>query len=232
MSTTTTKPFKLYHFYVCPYCKPIYYFVNKTQIPHEAIHLDLLKGENRTPEYLAINPFGRVPAIVEEDGFVLFESSTVLKYLCNTRDVPDHWYPKDPRKRSQVDLFFDWYQVATKAFSAYFYSKNPELPNRVPVVEDPQELLEKTLGELEKTFLRDRKFLTSDEISLADIQIIFFFGNLDRVKYELTKFPGLQGWKDRVLATDIKPEYEKYLVESSKAFEDMKKAFANKAESK
>jgi len=220
----TTKSFKLYHYYICPYCKPIFYFVNKTNIPHEKIHLDLLKGEQRTPEYLAINPFGRVPAIVEEDGFVLFESSTVLKYLCNTRDVPDHWYPKDPRKRSQVDLFFDWYQVATKAFSAYFYSQNPDMPNRVPVVEDPLELLEKTLGELQKTFLRDRKFLTGEEISLADIQIIFFFGNLDRVNYELTKFPALKEWKDRVLSTDIKEEYDKYIVESKEGLEKMKKA--------
>jgi len=230
---TTVKPFKLYHYFTCPYCKPIHYFVNKTQLPHEAIHIDLKKGENRTPEYLAVNPFGRVPAIVEEDGFVLFESSTVLRYLCNTRDVPDNWYPKDPRKRSQVDLFFDWYQPATKAFGAYFYSKNPEIPNKAPIVGDPQELLEKTLGELEKTFLRDRKFLTSDEISLADIQIIFFFGYLERVQYELTKFPGLQGWKDRVLATDIKPEYEKYLVEASKNTEDLKKQIlASKAETK
>lgn len=222
-----SKAFKLYFSHFCPYCKPIYYFVNHTKLPHEEIHIDLLKGENRSPEYLAINPFGRVPAIIEEDGFILFESSTLLRYLCNTRDVPDHWYPKEPRKRSQVDLFFDWFQVATKSFSTYIISHYPHLKNKFPSLGDPLVELEKTLAELEKTFLRDRKFLAGEEISLADIQIIFFFGSLERVGYKLDKFASLQEWKERVLSTPIKEAYQQFNIDQAKAVEEM----AKKAES-
>ena len=210
MASISSK-FKLYYYYMCPYCKPLYYFANATKLSHEAIQIDLSKGEQRTPEYLSINPFGKVPAITEEDGFILFESSTILRYLCNTRDVPDNWYPKDPKKRSQVDLFFDWFQVGTKNFITYAYSKLPSMAGKFPSIGDPLENLENSLREMEKNFLRDRKFLAGDEISLADIQVLFFFGNLELSNYELDKFPSLKEWKERVLSTSIKADYEKYL---------------------
>ena len=203
--------FKLYHYILCPYCKPIHYFVNETKLLHEEIHLDLLKREHLTPEYLKINPFGKVPALIEEDGFIIYESSTVLRYICNTRDVPDHWYPKDPKKRSQVDLFFDWYQVNTKSFAKYYYSK-AGIPNKlVPPGYDAGPELLASLKEVENTFLKDRKYLAGDEISLADIQLIFFFVNLELLDYDLSGFPKTRDWKDRILATTIKVEYQNYL---------------------
>ena len=165
--------FKLYISHRCPYCKPIIHFVNNTKLAHEEIQIDLAKGEQRQPEYLAINPFGKVPAIIENDGFILFESSTVLRYLCNTRNVPDHWYPKEPKARSQVDLFFDWFQVGTKTFAQYAFGGIPSMAAKFPVIGDRLENLENTLKELSKNFLRTRKFLAGEEISLADIQIIF-----------------------------------------------------------
>ena len=219
----TSPVFKLYYSSICPYCKPIYHFVNTTKLPHEAIHLDLKKGEQRTPEYLSINPFGKVPAIVEQDGWILFESSTILRYLCNTRDVPDHWYSKDPRKRSQVDLFFDWFQVGTKNFSSYSFAKVPSWTSKFPCIGDPLENLENSLKDIERNFLRDRKYLAGDEISLADIQIIYFFASLDVVDYELDKFPKLKEWKERVLVSGIKVDYLDYLQKSKEFRENMLK---------
>ncbi len=215
--------FKLYYYNRCPYCKPICYFVNKTKLAHEAIHLDLSKQEHRTPEYLSINPFGRVPAIVENDGFILFESSTVLRYLVNTRDVPDNWYPKDPKKRSQVDLFFDWFQIGTKGIITYAFSKVPTLAAKFPSIGDPLEGLEKNLGEIENTFLKNRKFLAGDEISLADIQLLFFFSNLEYVNYEFDKFPKVKEWKERVLSTDIQADYKQYTSDSKEYLDKLAK---------
>lgn len=222
-------PFKLYHFYLCPYCKPLYYFVNTNKLGFEEIHLDLSKGEQRTPEYLKINPFGKVPAIIEEDNFILFESSTILRYLCNTRDVPDHWYSKDPRKRSQVDLFFDWFQVATKAFIKYFYARHPREGSPSPSdIGTAKTELENTLKELEKNFLRDRKFLAGDEISIADIQIIFFFGQLEVLEFDLSNFSNLKDWRERVLSSGIKPNYEDFNEGVKKRIAGSKAAAENK----
>jgi len=191
-----------------------------------------MKKEQRTPEYLAINPFGKVPAIVEDDGFILFESSTVLRYLANTRDVPDHWYPKDPKKRAQVDLFLDIFQATTKSMHVNFFSNHPELAGPYGTIANPNALaeMEKCLTDVQSIFLQKRKFIASDEISIADIQFIFFFGSLEIDNYDLkSKFPKLQEWKDAVLATGIKPDYLSYLEVSKQRIVDAKaKANADK----
>ena len=81
------------------------------------------------------------------------------------------------------------------------------------------DILRNTLKELEKNFLRDRKFLAGEEISLADIQIIFFFGGLELANYELDNFAKLKEWKERVLASGIKADYQQY-IEDSKVFRE------------
>lgn len=58
---------------------------------------------------MKISPLGKIPAIVEEDGYALAESCTILKYLCNTRDLKDSLYPKDPKKRAHIDAYYDFY---------------------------------------------------------------------------------------------------------------------------
>jgi len=59
-----------------------------------------LAGEQKSPEFKKINPEGVVPAIKEVSGndqFVLSESHAIMKYLVESRNMADHWYPKDHR---------------------------------------------------------------------------------------------------------------------------------------
>ena len=235
MSTShnITTPFKLYYFYTCPYCKPIYYFVRKTNLSHEAIHVNLAKKEQFSPEFVKINPFSKVPAVIEQNGYILFESSTILRYLCNTRDVPDHWYPKDPQKRAQVDLFFDWYQVGSRMIARYYVSKNPLMyRNMVLNSEEVKKESDNALAELERVFLRDRKFLAGDEISLADIQMLFFFGQMEVVGYDISKFTKLVEWKNRMLSTDIRQDYEDFITDTKKRIQEVQHHFDLKNNSK
>lgn len=106
------KSFTFYHYYVCPFCKPVDYLIRKYDLPHKEVHLDLAIKEHRTPEYTKINPFQKVPAIVEEDGKVVFESSTLLRYLCNKyKTIKTSLYPTSPTERARVDMFFDWFAL-------------------------------------------------------------------------------------------------------------------------
>ena len=68
------------------------------KIPHELVEIDMVKRQHRSPEYLALNPYGRVPTL-EEDGFVLYESTAILEYLELTRPDPP-LVPTDPRGRA------------------------------------------------------------------------------------------------------------------------------------
>lgn len=68
-------------------------------------------GRTGTPEYRAMNPLGLIPTL-EDDGFALFESNAILRYLCNTRGTGGALYPTDPRPRGIVDAWLDLQQTA------------------------------------------------------------------------------------------------------------------------
>ncbi|HEX7438615.1 MAG TPA: glutathione S-transferase N-terminal domain-containing protein, partial [Caldimonas sp.] len=70
-------------------------------IPLELVNIDLGKGAQRTPEFLAINPMGRVP-VLEDGDFVLTESAAIMAYLADAKpDSP--LYPRDPKQRADVN---------------------------------------------------------------------------------------------------------------------------------
>ena len=68
--------------------------------------VDLMKGEERRPEYLAINPNGLVP-VLEDDGFVLTESGAILRYLAGRTGSAA--YPADLQAHAHVDELMEWF---------------------------------------------------------------------------------------------------------------------------
>jgi glutathione S-transferase len=79
-------------------------------IPHELIDAGGAHGVTDTPDYLAMNPNGRVPTI-DDDGFVLWESNAIVRYL-SARHGAGALCPDDPRRRADADRWMDW-QSAT-----------------------------------------------------------------------------------------------------------------------
>jgi glutathione S-transferase len=97
---------KLYNANLSPNATRVRGVVNELAIPVEVIDVDLRKGENRTPEYLALNPNGKVPVLVDGD-FVLWESRAINAYLAWMK--PERGlYPADPRTRAIVDQWSYW----------------------------------------------------------------------------------------------------------------------------
>lgn len=64
--------------------------------------VDLLKGEQKTPEFLKLNPMHQLPVLVDGD-FVVTESRAILAYLVNSRKPGSSWYPADPKARAHID---------------------------------------------------------------------------------------------------------------------------------
>ena len=90
---------KLYYHPVSTTSRPILQFCEDAGISYEPIVVDLMKGEHFQEPYCSFNPNCMVPAI-DDDGFVLTESSAILKYLAEKHQSPA--YPADLKKRARI----------------------------------------------------------------------------------------------------------------------------------
>ena len=81
------------------------FVANALGLKYEYIQVKLREGEQRKPEFLKLNPAGKIPVIVDGD-FVLSESGAIIKYLCNKNK--SSYYPSDLKRRAIVDQWIDY----------------------------------------------------------------------------------------------------------------------------
>lgn len=203
---------------LCPYCIPVEYLLEKEKVNFKKNLINLMKGENETEEYKKINPFQRVPAIVDGD-FILFESNTLLKYVCNSRQVSDHWYPKDPKKRALVDLYVDFHLQNIWNMGRYTYVN---LGYAKDTLEEATKIADSAFQQLESIFLSKTKFITSDEeISIADLALVWHLASLVSFGFQLR--PRVQQFYNDILSTDpegFKQKIDNFLSERDSAMKD------------
>jgi len=85
--------------------------VSELGLPHERIDIGGSFGKNNEPAYLAMNPNGLVPTLEEEDGFILWESNTVVRYLAakyGARHGAGTLEPSDPKSSARASSWMDW----------------------------------------------------------------------------------------------------------------------------
>jgi glutathione S-transferase len=81
--------------------------LRELDLAHERIDAGMALGRNRDPEFLAMNPNGRVPTLVDGD-FVLWESNSIMRYLVLAYRPGSRLYPDAPKRRAGVDRWLDW----------------------------------------------------------------------------------------------------------------------------
>lgn len=170
--------------------------LHQLQLPYERIELDILKGETRTPEFLARNPNGRVPALELEDGTVLAESNAILCYLAD--GTP--FLPQDRLARAQVLqwLFFEQYShepfIAVARFIHHFLPADSPRRAELPRLEQGGRA---ALGVMEQR-LAGHPFLVADRYTIADIGLYAYTHVAGEGGFDLTAYPGVLAWLDRV----------------------------------
>ncbi|XP_055526147.1 glutathione S-transferase theta-1-like [Wyeomyia smithii] len=119
---SSSRSIRFYYDLISQPCRALYIFLQQTKIPHQKCPTALRKWEHTTPEFLQnVSRFGKVPAIVEApSNFKLAESIAILRYLSREHNVPDHWYPRDIRKRARVDEYLEWQHTNTRAHCASY----------------------------------------------------------------------------------------------------------------
>ena len=178
-------------------------------LPYEPHLIDIGKNENWTPEFLALNPNGKIPAIIDPDGpggrpLALFESGAILLYLA---EKTGKLLPGDPARRYETIqwVFFQMAAVGPMFGQVGYFHRfaGREIADKRPL-ERYRDEAKRLLGVLE-TRLDGRRWIMDEDYSIADISLMGWVRNLigfyearDLVDfYSLTHVPA---WLERALA--------------------------------
>jgi glutathione S-transferase len=189
---------KLYYHPLSTYSRRVRIAFAEKQIPHELVVVDMAARRHREQPYLSLNPYGRVPTL-EEDGFVLFESTAILNYLEATRPTPP-LLPADAHGRALVDMHVKLCDLQLTRHTGTIIFPKRFLPkekwNTVAMAEAKTEI-EKHFAILSQ-HLAGRTYLVAEQLSLADICYIPFLEFLPLM--EITPPTAIAAWSERLLA--------------------------------
>ena len=174
---------------------------NAMGLQYDYKRVNLLAGEQKTPEFLKLNPTGRVPAI-DDNGFKVFESAVIIKYLADKNN--SSLYPKDLQKRTIVDQWIDFanLHVATAlnriTFNRLLYKAfNAEKDERS--LNDGIKFLGQFLPIVEKQ-LKENKYLAGGEMTLADINLLAVLDPIELSSVDLSIYPSVASWRKNLRA--------------------------------
>ncbi|HUP98613.1 MAG TPA: glutathione S-transferase [Usitatibacter sp.] len=139
-------------------------------LPYERLDAGGKFGGNDTPEYLAMNPNGLVP-VIEEDGFVLYESNAIVRYLAARS--PSGLFPSELRQRAGVDRWMEWQSTNyTPAMGPAFWQlvRTPAAQRDAAAVDASRAKSEKLTGVLD-AHLAASRYLMGDAFTAADIVV-------------------------------------------------------------
>lgn len=187
----------LYHSPFSQHARRVVSLLEEAQLPYEIKPIDMAKGEFRSPEYLAINPNGQIPTLLDGD-LKIHESNAILRYLCNKHELTQ-WYPSDHKTRAVVDQWLDWGQcrmtnpVIDVVLNTMFLGENGD---QEAIKQGHQQLSER-LPILDAA-LEDQPFLAGEQPTIADLSIASMVFHLGLAKASPTQ-PNIQNWFRRIM---------------------------------
>jgi glutathione S-transferase len=171
----------------------------KLGIPFRLVEIDILKGESRTPDFLAKNPNGQVPLLEVAPGRYLSESNAILWYVAGgTPLAPDD---RIDRAEALQWMFFEQHSLEPNIGAAFFWLSlikgGRELQRHA--LEDWMEEGYRALAVMEK-HLKDRSFFVGDHYTIADIALYAYTHIAHECDYDLAAFPAIRDWLARMAA--------------------------------
>jgi glutathione S-transferase len=186
---------KLYNFPRSGHAHRVQLMLSLLQLPTELIFVDLAKGAHKQPDYLAINPFGQVPAI-DDQGVVLADSNAILVYLAH-KYGNGRWLPTDPVGAARVQRWLSItagpiaYSVArARLITVFGASYNAE-----EVIANAHAVLKVIDQELAST-----QYLVGNEPTIADVSAYSYIAHAPEGNVSLDDYANIRSWLARVEA--------------------------------
>jgi len=201
MNSVVTKPVKLYVDFISQPARAVMALCKINNIPHELVEVRVFQYQQKTPEYAKVNPLQKIPAL-EDGDFKLSESHAIMRYLCNSRNVEEQWYPKkDLKKRALIDLYLDWHHTNTRRCTWFIVANNFPGSDFVQqnnlTAEGEGKAVGLVLKRIEDFFLKDNKFIFGDEMTIADLAACCEVTQLRMINFDFSSYPVLQKWMER-----------------------------------
>lgn len=169
-------------------------------IAYERIDAGGAFGRTREAAYLEMNPNALVPTIEEPDGFTLWESNAILRYLCDSRAPGTPLYPREPRERAEVERWLDWQLgTITRPMTVIFftYVRIPEAERDWPATHKARDEAERLWSMLDAR-LAGRDYVCGP-LTIADIALGIYVHRWFALPVERADLRNLRGWYDRLL---------------------------------
>jgi len=186
----------LYRYRLSGHSHRVQLFLSLLDIPCRSVDIDLFKREHRQPDFLALNPFGQVPVLID-DGVVLTDSNAILVYLASRYVPGTPWYPGDAITRGRIQR---WLSVAAGPLVS-----GPALARRIRVYkldQDPTAAIDVAhglLGALEAQ-LSAWPYLAGDSVSIADIALYTYVAHAPEGGVMLDAYPAVVAWLRQIEA--------------------------------
>src|SRR5256885_3331666 len=168
-------------------------------IPYRRVEIDILRGESRTPEFLAKNPSGQIPLLEVAPGRYIAESNAILWYVAGGTALA----PEDRIDRAEALqwMFFEQHSLEPNIGAAYFW---------LALVRGGRELQQHALEDwmqegyralrVMENHLKQHRYFAADRYTIADIALYAYTHLARQCDYDLSGFPAICAWLDRTAA--------------------------------
>lgn len=196
------------------------FVANYLGLKYDYIVVKLREGEQQRPEFLKINPVGKIPAI-DDDGFCLFESNAICRYLADKNHSTI--YPKGLKERAYVDEWIDFGSMHVGAAVSKVVYNRIFAPMRKTEVDERSikeglEFLARFLPIVDQQ-LASNKFLLGSEITLADFNMLAALDPVEAAHIEIASYRNICRWrndlKKQSFYTQCYKEYGESLKQTS-----------------
>jgi GSH-dependent disulfide-bond oxidoreductase len=213
------------YYFVSPNARKIHMALEELGLPYAIRWTDITRGDQFEPDFLRVNPNGKIPAIVDHDGpggepLALFESAAILLYLAEKAGA---LLPADPAARWEAICWTVW-QVANQGpglgQATHFLKYAPDGGHVDPYAQDRFRAEAQRVYRVLDERLTGRAYLAGEEFSIADIAC-FPWTRLHRNHgITVTDYPALAAWSERIAARpSARAKAEDRRDEATKNFE-------------
>lgn len=190
-----TRPIRLHTFALSGHAHRAELFLTLLGLPFERVDVNLVRGAQKRPEFLALNLFGKIP-VIEDDGVVVADSHAILVYLALRYDGSGRWLPREPLAAAQVQRW-----LALSAGPLVNGAANARWATLTGKGATPAmlEAAHQLLGQMEQ-HLADRDWLVGEAPTIADLALYTYTAHVPEGGVPLEPYPAVQAWLARVEA--------------------------------